>query len=158
VRLCRTVGVAFVSCALAVLVTLLGACGDSDVNQADRDGETAESESAAVGLVELADGRVEATGYLDFVELEGGFWAIVDSNPREGLSQDPSVIAIVVNASEVGLPASESRDTAQFVGLAARAAGERLEGASIRMSGPEMNAESLVTADSLGALDGADEK
>lgn len=89
----------------------------------------------APGLYDLADGTVQAIGTLERSDLEGGFWAVVGGTEAEG--DVGKVVAVIANGDEMAaeLEALEGR-TVDVLGT-------RLEGASIRMAGPEIEATSV---------------
>ncbi|MBC7266621.1 MAG: hypothetical protein QMD76_00975 [Anaerosomatales bacterium] len=95
------------------------------------------------GLVELPDGRVQALGRLARVDLEGGFWAIVEG---AGEQQGMRIVAVIAN------PDAWERELEALEGVVVIATGRRFEGMSIRMAGPEIVVESIATA---GTVPGA---
>jgi len=97
----------------------------------------------APGLYDLQDGTVQAAGTLDYVDLEGGFWAVIGGTQSEG--DQGEIVAVIVNADEF------PDQTAQGRGRAVLVEGRRVEGASIRMAGPEIEATSIIlSSDSPG--------
>jgi hypothetical protein len=93
------------------------------------------------GLNDLADGRKEAVGVLDHRDLEGGFWAIVQATEGEPTEEAP-VVAVLANAEALGV------DLEDLQGSYVRAEGSIVDGPSIRMAGPEMEADLLEPAES----------
>jgi hypothetical protein len=87
----------------------------------------------------MPDGTVQVIGTLEYRDLEGGFWAVVDGTVAQGA--EGSMVAVIANADQF------SNETASLDGLAVIVTGKRLEGASIRMAGPEVEATSIVAAD-----------
>lgn len=87
------------------------------------------------GLYDQADGSVMVLGTLEWVDQEGGFYAVT------GAPGDNGTIAVVANADEF---ASELEE---FTGSTVFITGTRLEGASVRMAGPEVVIESIVQID-----------
>jgi hypothetical protein len=85
------------------------------------------------GVSELGDGRVVASGWVARVDLEGGFWAVMDASPQPPESSYmPQVVAVILPGA---VPESEfKRLEGSFIG----AEGVLQTGASIRMSGPEV--------------------
>ncbi len=79
------------------------------------------------GLREAPDGTVSAVGVLEYVDLEGGFWAIT-----EGDEHSPRIIAVIANGAELKPRLRALR------GASVRITGRRFEGVSIRMAGPEV--------------------
>jgi hypothetical protein len=92
---------------------------------------------APPGLYDLPDGRKQALGVLEYRDLEGGFWAVVQAYPGQPTTQ-AGVVAVLANAEalEVDLEALE--------GSYVRADGKVLEGASVRMAGPELEVDELA--------------
>lgn len=90
----------------------------------------------APGLYDLADGTVQAIGTLERSDLEGGFWAVIGGTEAEG--DVGKVVAVIANGDALAdeLTALEGR-TVDVLGT-------RLEGASIRMAGPEIEATSVT--------------
>ncbi|MCL4078004.1 hypothetical protein MX659_00025 [Coriobacteriia bacterium Es71-Z0120] len=96
------------------------------------------------GLTGLPDGRVQALGRLARIDLEGGFWAIVEgAGTQQGADK---VVAVIANADEW------ERTLEALEGSVVIAVGRRFEGASIRMAGPEVVVESIAEA---GTVPGA---
>lgn len=92
----------------------------------------ASSSMLAFGLNELEDGRVQAVGILKYSDLEGGFWQIT------GVPGDPDEsVAVIANSAdfEEELKALENKTVI--------AEGKKLDGASIRMAGPEIEITSI---------------
>ena len=88
------------------------------------------------GIYDTSRGRVRVVGIFDRVELEGGFWAVVGVAPTE--SAESRVVAVIVNAEELGL------DLKSLRGRYVEAIGTVVEGASVRMAGPEVEARSIT--------------
>ncbi len=84
----------------------------------------------APGLYDLDDGTVQAVGTLEWVDLEGGFWAIRGGTDAEG--DTGRTVAVI------GDPGGLEADLKALQGKTVLAKGTRLEGASIRMAGPEI--------------------
>lgn len=84
----------------------------------------------ANGLYDQEDGTVLALGTLEWVELEGGFYAITGS-PEGGGN-----IAVIANADDF------TDELESLLGKTVSVTGTRFDGASIRMAGPEI----IVTA------------
>ncbi|MDP2182562.1 MAG: hypothetical protein Q8K99_08335 [Actinomycetota bacterium] len=139
----------------AVVVMALGialaGCGSGSVQP----GETPPAEStttpeqppghgtgylAPPALVELPGGRVRAIGTLARVDLEGGFWAVVDATPGTDLKGDEPVIAVVLLPEEDGM---HGADMSALAGTYMQFDGTLVEGASIRMAGPEIMVDSF---------------
>lgn len=91
------------------------------------------------GLSEWSDGRVEAAGYVAWVEIEGGFWALHD-RVSQSPADRPKTVAVL-------LPDSVSeQDIAALQGAYVVASGQLEGGASIRMSGPEVLVDKIAVA------------
>lgn len=89
----------------------------------------------APGLYDLEDGTAQAIGTLEWVDLEGGFWALTGGTAAEG--DEGTTVAVIANGDEL-------QDTlAPLEGRQVSIIGERFEGASIRMAGPEIVAETV---------------
>jgi hypothetical protein len=92
----------------------------------------------APGLFDLEDGTVMAVGTAEYRDLEGGFWAIIGGTEAEG--DVGKVVAVIANGNDFETQFKE------LEGLSVIVTGTRLEGASIRMAGPEIAATSVVAA------------
>lgn len=101
--------------------------------------------SLSVGLHELADGSIVAVGVLRRIDLEGGFWAITD--PADRNTDQARWIVVISNSAEL------EDELAGLEGALVRASGERFEGASIRMAGPEMMVEAIEALDENGSAE-----
>ncbi len=97
----------------------------------------------APGLYDMAGDRMRAVGVLDRVELEGGFWALVGVAGTD--SVESTVIAVIEN------PDSLDVELADLRGRYVEVTGTLLDGASIRMAGPEIRVERIEV---LGKSDG----
>lgn len=125
--------------ALAALA-LVGCTSDGGNSSGNSDGASdggGADTGRAPGLWDKGDGTSEAIGMLQWIDLEGGFWAIVD-NTADG---DGTVVVVIQNADEF-------TDTiASLKGRMVIATGTIHEGPSIRMAGPEMIADSIEAFD-----------
>lgn len=90
------------------------------------------------GLYDLDDGTVQAVGTVEHRDLEGGFWAVIGGTAAEG--DAGTVVAVIANGDMF------ARQFEELKGLSVLIAGTRLEGASTRMAGPEIEARSVVAA------------
>lgn len=128
------------------LAATLTACGvrqepDGGAKPAPVDSPETGSRLAA-GLYDLADGTVQAVGTLEYTDLEGGFWKIVGGTASEGTEGD--TVAVIANGDEFA-------DTLEGLnGLTVLATGTRLEGASIRQAGPEIEITEIVELSDTG--------
>jgi hypothetical protein len=89
----------------------------------------------APGLYDLADGTTQAVGTLQWIDLEGGFWAVIGGTEATG--DVGTTVAVIANAA---------KDDPAYVALAGatvQVVGDRVSGASVRMAGPEMEASSI---------------
>lgn len=86
---------------------------------------------------------MQALGRLARIDLEGGFWAIVEG---AGEQQGTRIVAVITN------PDAWERELAVLEGSVVIAVGRRFEGMSIRMAGPEIVVESIAEA---GTVPGA---
>lgn len=115
---------------IMVLALAVGACAAEPT--ADNNDVTPPADGAAGGLrlanglYDQEDGTVIALGTLEWIDLEGGFYALTGSPEGDG------DIAVIANADEF---ASELE---ALVGKTVQVTGTRFEGASIRMAGPEI--------------------
>lgn len=97
----------------------------------------------APGLYDLADGTAEAYGTLEWIDLEGGFWAVIGGTEATG--DVGTTVAVIANAG---------KEDPTYVALArtsVRVVGSRLSGASVRMAGPEIEASSIEGFSDTGA-------
>lgn len=94
---------------------------------------------AAPGLYELSDGSWRAIGTLEYRDLEGGTWVVVGGTEAGG--DLGTVVAVIANPADLG-----SRLEA-LKGAVVAATGARLEGASIRMAGPEIKVATIEAID-----------
>jgi len=92
----------------------------------------------APGLYDMPGGTVQAIGTLEHRDLEGGFWAVIDGTGAGG--EQGTVVAVIANADEF------VDETRQLEGLAVVVEGTRLDGASIRIAGPEIEATRIMAA------------
>ena len=133
---------------LAVLLlaaAILTACtGPSPTKSLD--GPTEESSSpggtgivAAPGIYDLTRGRVEAVGTLAHLDLEGGFWAVmnVSEDDQSSSGETAGVIAVIPNAEDI------RPDIDSLLGEYVAVRGKMVEGPSIRMAGAEIEADTI---------------
>jgi hypothetical protein len=90
----------------------------------------------APGLYDLADGGVQAVGTLEHRDLEGGMWVIVGGAGSDGAAG--KTVAVIGNAADLGSQLDALKG-AQVI-----AKGKRLDGASIRMAGPEISVATIT--------------
>jgi hypothetical protein len=97
----------------------------------------------APGLYDLSDGTSEAVGTLKWLDLEGGFWAIIGGTEATG--DVGKTVAVLVNAT---------KDDPAYVALTGkivRVVGTRAKGTSVRAAGPEIVASSISQISEAGA-------
>ena len=141
--------------ALIASVAVLGACtsgpsadipSSPDATQAPpAAGGSAAGSQLAVGLHETADGKVVAIGKLEWRDLEGGFWVVTGGTEAEGNLGE--TVAVIANGDSL------KSQLEPLKGKQVSVVGKRLDGASIRMAGPEVEAEKVeeVVFDAAGA-------
>jgi hypothetical protein len=101
-------------------------------------GAPAGSTKMAPGLYDLEDGTVQAVGTVEYRDLEGGFWAVTGGTEAEG--DVGKVVAVIANGGEY------AQQLKGLEGLSVIVDGTRLEGASTRMAGPEIEATKIIAA------------
>jgi hypothetical protein len=121
------------------LALVLVACSPAD----EPDVETPADDPAAgirlaPGLYELEGGSVQAVGTLEWVDLEGGFWAVTDGTAA---GDEGGNVAVIANGDEL------DDELSALDGRTVSVIGERFDGASIRMAGPEIIAETVEEID-----------
>jgi hypothetical protein len=126
--------------ALMFVVLALGACSP-DPPAAPSNGDTETSPEAgqrlAPGLYDLSEeDGVHAVGTLVWRDLEGGFWAIAQ-NVNGASENEGENIAVIANGEDFReqLEPLEGREVI--------VTGERFDGMSIRMAGPEIVMDSV---------------
>jgi len=132
-----------VSALLALLVISTGGCAQSETPPSpapsgEPGAETPPPASGlrlAPGLYELEDGKAQALGTLEWRDVEGGFWVIVDRTGAEG--GDGAAVAVIANGAEF------QDELKPLEGRQVIVTGDRLEGASVRMAGPEIEVDSI---------------
>lgn len=110
---------------VAALLALAGCVGAED------DAPTGDTR-LAFGVHEREDGTVVALGVLEWIDLEGGFYALT------GAPGDGGTIAVVANPQDI------ITELEAFVGSPVELQGTLVEGASIRMAGPEIAVDSIT--------------
>lgn len=122
------------------LVLLATACS-STAEQSP--GAAPTSTGLTTGLHERSDGTVDAVGVLEYRDLEGGFWAVVDT--ASGSDTEFTIVAVIANGDDF------STETEALEGSRVIVEGTLLEGVSTRMSGPEVEATSITSVEATGA-------
>ncbi len=141
--------------ALMALGLVLGACGSSPDRAIAPEtkpptatpdgGAAAGGTQLAPGLYELEGGRAQAVGVLEYRDLEGGMWVIVGGTQAEG--NEGATVAVIAN------PAEFSATLKELQGKRVIADGRKLDGASIRMAGPEIELGSIEALPEGGPAD-----
>lgn len=126
--------------ALAAALVLVG-CGQTPSDPATGTYPTGQAPEpsqslAPPGIYEVEGGKTQALGTLDYRDIEGGFWAVVDTPVAEDAAK-ADVVAVIPNADKLGV------DLESMKGSYVSAIGKKLDGASIRMAGPEIEAETI---------------
>lgn len=98
----------------------------------------------APGLYDQADGTVLATGVLEYQDLEGGFWAVIDTT--QGQETSGQIVAVIANGADF------AGELQELEGRPVDIVGTRLEGASIRMAGPEIEMTSIEEITDTGGI------
>lgn len=128
--------------ALALAVT---ACA-AETPSAD-DGSTPSTGDAAGlrlanGLYDQEDGTIIALGTLEWVDIEGGFYVLTGSPEGDGS------IAVIANGD------AYADELKALLGKMVQVTGDRSDGPTIRMSGPEIIIDSVVEiSDTPGAAE-----
>jgi hypothetical protein len=133
-----------------LLAVILAGCGEADRDQDSPTEGGFATEVAPPGLYELEEGRAEALGVLAFRELEGGFWAVVAAYPGQEV-EDAQNVAVIANPDDLDV------DLEVLAGSYVRAEGTPLDGASIRMAGPELEVDILERIEDVIAPPGGPE-
>ncbi len=97
----------------------------------------------AAGLYDQPDGTVLAIGTLAHSDLEGGFWYVSGGSAANG--DAGTTVAVIANGDDLGTTLRP------LEGSTVEVRGTRLDGASIRMAGPEVQASSVTAIDDTGA-------
>lgn len=144
-----------IALALALLLGLtLGGCSSEATPEADEPGVQTPGDAGdeaadgidtgtrpANGLYDQGDGTVIALGTLEWVDLEGGFYALTGSPEGEGN------IAVIANAGEF------ADQLEALTGSDVIVTGTVVEGVSIRMAGPEVAIDSIGDISAAGAAE-----
>jgi hypothetical protein len=134
------------ACAAIALTAALAACSTPPPGaQPGQTGPTATPAPGRVtapapGLQRPASGPAIAYGWVVHLDLEGGFWALVDRPPAPSVAEQPKVVVVLL-PGVVPEP-----DIARLEGGYARATGTVSAGVSARMAGPEMKVDAISGA------------
>lgn len=112
-----------------------GVAGGADAGGTSGDDSVATG-AFDVGVSELSEGRARAVGVLGYSDLEGGFWALYDTEPGE-VPEGAAVVAVIANMGELDVSGCELK------GKLVAADGVVSDGVSIRMAGPEIIADDV---------------
>lgn len=120
--------------AASLLALSIAGCGAEPTPQPEPLPPAAENPAAglrlAAGLHEQADGTAIAVGTLEYVDLEGGFWAVIGGTEAEGTAGE--IAAVLANGADF------EAELAPLAGKTVSVTGKKLDGASVRMAGPEI--------------------
>lgn len=122
--------------ALVLGLALMGcaAAETPDVGAPDDAAGGASGLRLANGLYDQEDGSVIGLGVLEWIDLEGGFYALTGAPESEGNADGN--IAVIANPEDFD-------ELEALVGKTVQITGTRFDGASIRMAGPEVTIESV---------------
>ncbi len=127
------------SAALAAALSGCAAAPNTSVRPEPQPAPPQESPAAgtrlAPGLYDLADGTAQAIGTLEYIDLEGGLWAIIGGTQAEGTAG--TFVAVIAN------PDQFAQELSSLQGRQVSVLGTKLEGVSYRMAGPEIEATSI---------------
>lgn len=116
--------------------------GDDSGDTADEPVIVPSDARPANGLYDQGDGTVMVLGVLEWVDLEGGFYAIT------GSPEGDENIAVIANADEFADELEALRGSTVLIN------GTQSDGASIRMAGPEVVIKSIeAITDTPGAAE-----
>ena len=138
----RTRTAAAIAALTLALALALGGCSTPTPNEsappavAPGAGGDAAGTRLAAGLYDQADGSVMALGTLEWRDIEGGFWAVIGGTESTG--DAGTVIAVIQNVTQ------QDPEYAKLAGATVQVKGKRLDGASIRQAGPEIEATSIT--------------
>lgn len=127
--------------ALLLVAVAFSGCATRASTQEPESPSPAPSESPAAGtqlapgLYDLEGGKAQALGTLEWKDLEGGFWVITGGTEAEG--DVGKTVAVIANRADFETK-FESLKGKQVV-----AVGTKVDGASVRMAGPEIEIESI---------------
>jgi hypothetical protein len=127
---------------LAITLLTTGACSAAPeagtTGGAPRPPGSAKTGSLKPGITTLGGQRVVARGWVAYVDLESGFWAVMSARPQPTESSYmPEVVAVLLPGAVTEEQIKKMRGT--FVG----AEGVLQQGTSIRMAGPEVVVDGL---------------
>jgi len=130
---------------IATLPAALGGCGAAATDEppvpsasSTPGGAPTGGMKIAPGLYDLDDGTAQAVGTVEYRDLEGGFWAVIGGTKTEG--DVGKIVAVIANGDDC------AQQFKELEGLSVIVTGAKLEGASTRMAGPEIEATSVVAA------------
>lgn len=131
--------------AVLLMALVLAGCTSSETPDEPREesGETSPTDEGPVfemvappGIYEMPGGETQALGILTYRDLEGGFWAVVNTAvPEEAATAD--VVAVIVPDDDIA-PLMESN-----IGKYVSVVGNLEDGANIYMAGPVIEGKSI---------------
>lgn len=143
--LTRSASLLVIAAVIATLPAALAGCGAGASDEppapsasSTPGGAPAGGTKIAPGLYDLDNGMVQAVGTVEYRDLEGGFWALIGDTEAE--DDVGKVVAVIANGDDY------AQQFKELEGLSVIVTGTRLEGASTRMAGPEIQATSVVAA------------
>lgn len=131
--------------ALVALMLALVGCSSSEPattetptppeSEAPTGGDPAAGLRLAPGYYKLEDGTAQALGRLEYRDIEGGFWAVIDDTQTE--NGEGKVAAVIANSADFEDELKPLEGKQVFV------TGKPAEGSSVRMAGPEITIEKV---------------
>ncbi len=134
-RATRTLRALAIAALLAFGLALVAACADDTASEPPPVIPGTPPVVDAPGIYDAPGGRVRAVGVLDRVDLEGGFWAVLGVASTD--AAESQVVAVIEN------PDSLDADLDDLRGRYVEVTGILLDGASVRMAGPEIRARDI---------------
>lgn len=107
--------------------------------------ETSTAAPARLGLYELEDGTTQALGMLTYKDLEGGFWAVVDTVIAEEADEAP-VVAVILTDSDLAATMESYRY--QYVSVV----GAKQDEMSTYQAGPIIQATSIEVVEETSVM------
>lgn len=105
-------------------------------------GDPAAGAKMAPGAFEQTDGTTQILGNLEYRDLEGGTWLITGGTQAEGTEGE--VLAVIANAADL------ESELQALKGQQVLATGKKLDGASVRMAGPEYEISEIAAVSDTG--------
>jgi hypothetical protein len=117
---------------VALLLLVFAGLATSCSGVAPAPSSPAPSPAPSAGYSAAPDGSVEATGYVAYEGIEGGFWALYDRPPGPSSVVQPKILAVLLPDVVTG------PEIAAMEGVFVKVTGRLSGGASVRMAGPEV--------------------